>query len=99
MSTGRGARQYSTRRPLPVEEVDVWLVDHAGFLHPLTQVCGRGKRLRAIEILHFKKNDNLVGVIRITKQVLLCEPCLVANWLMGVVHGLPRVEVPDFAPD
>jgi hypothetical protein len=89
----------SRRWPLPVKEVHVWLVDHARFLHPLTQVFRRGKRLRAIEILRFKKNDNLVGVVRTTKQVLLREPCGGARWLMSgavctdILHFPARVLV------
>src|SRR5438128_12546336 len=93
------ARHYATRCGLLVEKVHVWLVDHARFLHPLPQVFGRGKRLRSIEILRFKENHNLVGVIRITKQVLLRKPCVAARWQMSVVHRLPRLEVPDFAPE
>ena len=96
---GRIGNRVERTRRLRIEEVDVWLVDHARFLHPLTEVYGRCKRLRSIEVLYFKKNDNLVGVIRITKQVLLREPCVVARWQMSVVRGLPRLEVPDFAPD
>jgi hypothetical protein len=67
-------------------------------LAPSRAVCGRGKRLRSIEILRFKKNDNLGGVISAAKQVLLAEPCVGAHGLMIVVRGFPSFEVPHFAP-
>jgi hypothetical protein len=57
----------SRQGPLPVEEVDVWLADHARFLHPLRKARTRQSVFARLRSCASKKEENLVGV-RITKQ-------------------------------
>jgi hypothetical protein len=51
--------------------VEVRLVQHAHFLHGLSQIRRLGKRLRAVEILSLEKKDDFIRVVSSPEKVLL----------------------------
>src|SRR5450432_5781 len=81
-----------------VEEINVWLIDHAQLLHCLPQIRGIHKCLRAVEVLCLKERDNLVRIVSPPKKMLLGETRLNALRQMRIVSALPLRKIPNLVP-
>jgi hypothetical protein len=79
-----------------IQKINVGLIHHAGSLHGISQIGRLGEFARSIQTLSGKKQNDLVRVVGVSKEMFLFQTGGGTSGRVLIIDRFPTIPISDF---